>query len=194
MKKLLLFLAQGFEELEAGVFTDVFGWSREVGYEPVQVTTVGLRDLIQCTWNFQVKPQSLLNDLDIAEFDGLAIPGGFEEHGFYEDAYNERFLQLIRDFNAAGKPIAAVCVGALPIGKSGVLKGRNATTYHLNNGHRRKQLAEFDVNVLDERIVVDQNIITSTGPATALDVAFNLLKMMTSGENVKKVKYEMGFE
>ena len=44
-KKVLLFLAQGFEEYEAGVFTDVIGWSRVFGNEPVDVITSGLRPL-----------------------------------------------------------------------------------------------------------------------------------------------------
>lgn len=113
---------------------------------------------------------------------------------FYEDAYNEDFLNLIREFDKAGKIIASICVGALPVGKSGVLVGRNATTYNLSNGKRQKQLSEFGANVLgDEPIVVDKNIITSYNPSTALDVAFKLLELLTSKENCAKVKNLMGF-
>ena len=79
----------------------------------------------------------------VNEYEALAIPGGFEEYGFYEKAYDERFLELIREFHSKRKIIASICVGSLPIGKSGVLKNRVATTYHLNNGYRQKQLAEF---------------------------------------------------
>ena len=49
-KKVLLFLAQGFEEYEASVFTDVFGWSRAFGIEPVDLITTGLRSEIKCKW------------------------------------------------------------------------------------------------------------------------------------------------
>ena len=56
MKKVLLFLADGFEAYEAAVFTDVMGWSRAEGTEPVQLTTTGLRPELQCTWNLRVKP------------------------------------------------------------------------------------------------------------------------------------------
>ncbi|MBN2039738.1 MAG: DJ-1/PfpI family protein [Spirochaetes bacterium] len=193
MKKVILFLAQGFEEYEAAAFTDVFGWTGICGTEPVELITVGLRNKIKCTWNFTVEPQLLLQDVKPEEFDALAIPGGFQKKGFYDDAYDERFLELIRDFDSAGKFIASVCVGALPIGKSGVLKGRKGTTYHLTNGFRRKQLMEFGVDVLDEHMVIDDNIITSTGTATAIDVAFSLLEMLTSKENVIKVKEGMAF-
>ena len=49
IKKVLLFLAQGFEEYEASVFTDVIGWSRVCGKEPVDLITTGLRSEIRCT-------------------------------------------------------------------------------------------------------------------------------------------------
>jgi 4-methyl-5(b-hydroxyethyl)-thiazole monophosphate biosynthesis len=192
-KKVLLFLAQGFEEYEAAVFTDVIGWSRVFGTEPVDLLTTGLRPSIKCTWNFIVHPELDFNKIKINDFDALAIPGGFEKAGFYEDAYDERFLKLIREFDNENKIIASVCVAALPVAKSGVLKNRKATTYDLLDGIRRKQLAEFGAFVIDEKIVIDKNIITSTGPSTAVDVAFTLLEMLTDKENVNAVKKYMRF-
>lgn len=192
-KKVLLFLARGFEEYEASVFTDVMGWSRAYGKEPVDLITTGLRTEIKCTWNFIVKPEIDFNKIEVGDYDALAIPGGFEKAGFYEDAYDERFLNLIREFDKQGKIIASVCAGAMPVGKSGVLEGRNATTYDLLDGFRRKQLSEFGANVQNNRVVVDQNIITSTGPSTGLDVAFSLLEMLTDKENLDLVKKYMRF-
>jgi 4-methyl-5(b-hydroxyethyl)-thiazole monophosphate biosynthesis len=185
-KRVLLFLAQGFEEYEASVFTDVLGWSRVYGLEPIDVITTGLRAEIKCTWNLIVKPEIEFDKIKAGDFDALAIPGGFEKSGFYQDAYDERFLDLIREFDKEGKIIASICVAALPIGKSGVLKGRN--------GLRRKQLSDFGAKIQNERLVIDRNIITSTGPLTGLDVAFKLLEMLTSEENVDLVKRYMRFE
>lgn len=85
-------------------------------------------------------------------------------------------------------------MAALPVGKSGVLKNRKATTYHLKNGKRQRQLSEFDVNVVNEPIVVDKNIITSYCPETAPHVAFKLLEMLTSKEQMDEVKLVMGFK
>jgi 4-methyl-5(b-hydroxyethyl)-thiazole monophosphate biosynthesis len=192
-KKVLLLLAQGFEEYEAGVFTDVIGWSRVFGTEPVDLITCGLRPELKCTWNLTVKPEMGFDKINVNDFDALAIPGGFENAGFYEDAYDERFLNLIQEFDKQGKIIASVCVAAMPIGKSGVLKGRNATTYDLLDGLRRKQLAEFGAVIQDESMVIDKNIITSTGPSSGLDVAFMLLEMLTNSENVAAVKKYMRF-
>lgn len=194
MKKVLLLLANGFEAVEASVFTDVIGWNKSDGDGTTDLITVGIRENLKCTFNFTVIPEMHISEVNIDEFDALAIPGGFEEAGFYEDAYSEDFLNIIREFDRAGKIIASICVGALPIGKSGILVGRNATTYNLSNGKRQKQLSEFGVNVLgDEPIVVDKNIITSYNPSTAFDVAFNLLELLTSKENCVNVKKQMGF-
>jgi len=192
-KKVLLFLAQGFEAYEASAFTDVFGWSRESGLESVDMITTALRPTIKCYWNLIVQPEMAFDQINVDDFDALAIPGGAGEAGFYEDAYDERFLDLIREFDKKGKHIAAICVGALPIGKSGVLKNRNATTWDLNEGARRKQLADFGANVLDKQMVIDKNIITSTGPATSIDVAFQLLEMLTDIQNVNEIKRNMRF-
>jgi len=193
MKNVLLLLAQGFEEYEASVFTDVIGWSRFCGTEPVDLITTGLRNELKCTWNFTVKPELDFTKINVTDYDALAIPGGFEEAGFYEDAFDEKFLNLIKQFDNQGKIIAAICVAALPVAKSGVLKNRNATTYDLLNGKRRKELADFGAIVKDENIVIDENIITSTGPSTAIEVAFILLELLTDKENVKTVKKYMRF-
>lgn len=194
MKKVLLLLANGFEAVEASVFTDVIGWNKLEGDGNTDLVTVGIREKLKCTFNFTVIPEISISEVKIDEFHALAIPGGFEEAGFYEDAFSEDFLNLIREFDKAGKIIASICVGALPIGKSGVLAGRNATTYHLGNGQRQKQLADFGANVLgNEPIVIDINIITSYNPSTAFDVAFTLLELLTSKENCNHVKKLMGF-
>jgi protein deglycase len=192
-KKVLLLLANGFEAYEASVFTDVLGWNEYEGDGSTLLVTCGLHQQLKCTWGFSVMPEMHLSEIDVADFDALAIPGGFEEAGFYIDAYNEAFLSLIREFDQAGKYIASICVGALPIGKSGVLAGRKGTTYHLNGGLRQRQLAEYGVEILNQPVVIDRNIITSSCPSTALDVAFSLLEMLTSAENCRKVKHLMGF-
>lgn len=192
--KTLVFLLKGFETMEFSVFVDVLGWARnDFGYD-VPVVTGGFQEKVVSTFNIPVLVDKTLEDISVDDFDALAIPGGFEEFGFYEEAYNERFLNLIREFDARGKIIATICVAALPVGKSGVLKGRKATTYHLRDAYRQKQLKEFQVDVVNEPIVVDKNIITSYCPETAPGVAFKLLEMLTSTEEMEQVKQAMGFQ
>ncbi len=191
--KTLLFLAKGFETMEFSPFIDVMGWARnDYGYD-VPVVTCGFQKEVVSTFNIPVLVEKTIEEIDVNDYDALAIPGGFEEFGFYEEAYNESLLNLIREFDKSGKIIATVCVGVLPVGKSGVLKGRKATTYHLKDFYRQKQLQEFGVIVVNEPIVVDKNIITSYCPETAAGVAFKLLEMLTSAEQMEAVKRAMGY-
>lgn len=193
MKKILLLLANGFEAYEASVFTDVLGWNQLEGDGTTEVITAGIRPHLQATWNFNVTPEKLVQDLNLEEFDALAIPGGFEEAGFYEEAFSEIFSKIIRHFNQYKKPIASICVASLALAHSGVLYGRKATTYSHPTSIRMAQLASYGVHVSTERIVVDEHIITSSNPGTAIDVAFLLLEMLTSKENTEKVRDLMGF-
>lgn len=193
MKRVLILLSEGVEAFEAAAFTDVLGWANTFGAEPIDAVTAGVRLRLKCAFGFEVIPNALLSEVDLTTFDALAVPGGFEAAGFYRDAYSENFLEVIRTFADQGKPIASICVGALPLGKSGILRGRPATTYHLLEGKRRKQLAEMGAEVIDGQLVRDQNVITSTSPATAVDVAFTLLEQLTTRENVEHIRSIMGF-
>jgi 4-methyl-5(b-hydroxyethyl)-thiazole monophosphate biosynthesis len=192
-KKVLVFIAKAFEIMEFSVFIDIFGWARVDYGHNLFVDTCGFTDKVISTFNIPVMVDKTIGEINVDEYDALAIPGGFGEFGFYEEAYDERFLDLIKEFNTKGKIIATVCTGALPLGKSGILKNRKATTYHLNNGYRQKELKEFGVNIVNEPIVVDGNIITSYCPETAPNVAFELLKMLTSEEEMTVIKKAMGF-
>jgi len=192
--KVLLFCCKGFETMEFAPFVDVMGWARNDHSMEVEVVTAGFTKTVVSTFGIPVLVDKTYEEIDISEYDALAIPGGFEEFGFYEDAYDERFLNLIREFDSAHKYIASICVGALPVGASGVLKGRKATTYHLGDGRRQKQLSEFGVEVIpDQSVVIDQNIITSFCPETAPHVAFSLLEMLVGKEKAGIVATAMGF-
>lgn len=192
--KVLLFCNKGFETMEFAPFVDVFGWAGNDYLYDIDVITCGFTETVISTFGIPITVDKTIDQIAVDEYDALAIPGGFEEFGFYEEAYNEKFLELIREFDKKGKYIASICVGALPIGKSGVLTNRNATTYHLKDGYRQKQLAEFGVNVLpDQRIVVDKNIITSFCPETAARVAFELLSCLVGSEKAKVVAKAMGY-
>ena len=194
MKKILVFLAKGFETMEFSVFIDVLGWARNDYGQNIMVDTCGFTSKVISTFNVPVLVDKTIDEINVDDYEAIAIPGGFEEFGFYEEAYDEKFLELIKEFDSKGKIIASVCVGALPIAKSGVLRNRKATTYHLGNGQRQRQLKEFGVQLINEPIVIDKNIITSYCPETAAGVAFDLLQMLTSAEDMKVVKTAMGFK
>ena len=193
MKNVLLLLADGFEIYEAAVFFDVIGWNLVDGDGSTKTTICGLRKEINSTFGAKIIADITIDEMNVNDFDALAVPGGFNEYNFYEEAYSDAFLNVIREFNSQNKIIASICTGSLPIGKSGVLKNRFGTTYNKRNGVRQKTLAGYGVNVLNRSIVEDKNIITSWNPSTGFDVAFKLLEKLTNKENTKFVKSQMGF-
>jgi protein deglycase len=193
MKKILLLLAKGFEVLEASALIDVIGWNQLEGDGSTLLLTCGLCREIRSSFNQRFLVDVVVEEVDTRDFHALAIPGGFEEYGYYEDAYNEKFLELIRAFRSQGKPVASVCVGSLSLGRSGILQNKKGTTY-FKNPARQTELRNYGVHVLQEEIVIDDGIITSRGPSTAVEVAFVLLGMLTSKENANQVRMLMGFE
>lgn len=193
MKKVLLLLAEGFETFEASVFIDVIGWNLVDGDHSTELFTAGLKKEVKSSFNQRFIVDYLLDEIDIRSFDAVAIPGGFEEYDFYKDAYDERFLHLIREFKNEDKIVASICVGSLPVGKSGILVNKKGTTYNIKP-IRQQTLAGYGVQVVNEPIVVDDNIITSWNPSTAINVAFTLLEMLTTKENAGYIRKIMGFE
>jgi len=179
-KRVLLLLADGFEPLEAAGFTDVLGWANIDGDEPIELVSAGLRPRLRATFGFSVVPDALVSALDLDSFDALAVPGGFEGAGFYQDALSDEFLAVIRHFESRGKIVASVCVASLALGAAGILHGRRATTYHQVGGKRKAQLEGYGAQFVDEAIVIDGTLMTSTGPGTAIEVAFALLRDLTS--------------
>ncbi|HEX3043431.1 MAG TPA: DJ-1/PfpI family protein [Bacillota bacterium] len=193
MKKVLLLLAEGFEIYEASAFVDVIGWNLVDGDGTTELFTCGLRKEIKSSFHQKFIVDYTVDEIDCDKFSALAIPGGFSEYHFYEDAYDERFLNVIREFNRLGKIIASICVGALPVGKSGILTGRCGTTYNQKNGVRQEKLKEYGVQVLNRPIVMDGNVITSWNPSTAIEVALLLLEWLTSKEQANYIRNLMGF-
>ena len=191
MKKILLLLPNGFEILEASAFIDVMGWNLEEGDNSTKLYSCALRKEIKSSFNQKFTVDFLMNKVNVDSFDALVVPGGFKKYGYYEDVFKDAFLNIIRKFRSHNKIIASVCVGALPLVKSGVLKNKNATTY--NQAEYRQSLKNNGVFLSNEQIVIDDNLITSNGPSSAVEVAFILLEILTSKENTFKIRKLMGF-
>jgi len=193
MKKVLLLLANGFETYEASVFIDVMGWNLIDGDGTTTLESCGFTKVVNSSFGQRMIIDHLIDEISVDDYDALAIPGGFEEYNFYDDAYDDKFSEIIREFKKQDKIIASVCVGSLAIGKSGVLTGKKGTTYSLKP-KRQEALRSFNVNVINEPIVEDDNIITSWDPSTAIEVALILLEKLTSKENAEYIRSIMGFK
>jgi protein deglycase len=194
MKRVALLLPGGVEILEAAAFFDVLGWASLEGSEAIEVVTVGLDREVVSTFGMRLLPDALIDDIDPSTFDALAVPGGFEEYGYYEQVFSQQVVDLIRAFDCRDKPIASICVGALPLAHAGVLEGRRATTYHLGDGRRRRQLAGYGCELVDASVVQDGRVLTSTAPSSAVEVALALLELLTDHDNAARVRALMGFD
>lgn len=191
--KVLLFLPKGFEHMESSVFIDVLGWARHTFSQDVQLVTAGFTKTVVSTFGVPVVVDMLIDEISADDYDALAIPGGFPEFGFLEEAHDERFLDLIREFDRKKKLIASVCMAGISVGKSGILEGRRATTYHLCGSPKIEMLKGYGADTVRERVVVDGNVITSCGPETAVWVAFQLLEMLAGPSAANQVKTAMGY-
>jgi 4-methyl-5(b-hydroxyethyl)-thiazole monophosphate biosynthesis len=193
VKKILMVLANGVEPMEMAAFTDIIGWANLLGEEKIELVIAGLREQITSTFDLVIRPNHMLSDLDLSEFDALALPGGFEPSGYYEDAFSEPYIETIKHFVNSEKLVASVCVSSLSLGRAGVLHNRKATIYHQLGGRRKQQLLETGAEFIDRPIVRDRNIITSSGPGTASEVAFLMIEILTSKSNSDNIRKIMRF-
>ena len=190
-KRVLILLSNGFEVMEAGCFTEVFGWASIYGDVKFDQLSVGLRSPVTTTFGFDVLPEKLLNDVNVDEFDALVLPGGFADAGFYEEALSKPFIDVIRNFDKRQAPIAAVCVSALSLAAAGILNGRRATIYHQIGGKRKAELENYGAVFVDKPMVVDGNVMTSTGPGTGIELALKLLEVLTNSEFAQEIRSRM---
>lgn len=191
--KILVLCLHAFEMMEFSPFIDVMGWARDDYDCDIVVDTCGFQNVVTSTFGVKVQIDILVSKVRIDDYDALVIPGGFQEYGFYEEGYDKRTLQFIQAFYAKDKWIATVCVAAFVLAKSGILMHKKATTYHLRGGYKLRELADLGVHVVDERIVVDGKLITSSCPQSAPYVAFTLLEKLISREKMELVKEAMGY-
>lgn len=153
-KKVLLLAADLFEDMEL-----LYPLYR-LAEEAVQVTVAGL-DTSPVTGkkgHGPVPVDTTVDEVAADGFDALVIPGGFAPDKLRR---SERVLSLVRDFDAAGKPIAFIChAGWVPI-SARILPGRRATSV----GAIRDDMVNAGVEWLDEATVVDANLISARTPA-----------------------------
>lgn len=195
MKKILLLISKGSELLEISPFTDVFGWNNVVGSKDIEVITASFHSQIHATWNLTIIPEINLSQQtpDLSEFDAIVIPGGFGYRDFFHDMKLLKFKHIIQHFMENNKIIVGVCTGVIALGEAGAIKDRKATTYLYDNDRYFRQLFSYGAFPVRKNIVIDENIITVSGPKNSLDAAFLLLERLSSKENAQIVKFNMCF-
>ena len=197
MKKIAVFLFEGAELFEIATFTDVFGWNNIVGlkeFRDIKVETISYKESIKCTWGGELRVQKTITENNIEEFfnyDVIVVPGGFGKANFFKEKDNEIFKKLIKYFSENNKIIVAICSAVINLLETTHIKDKKVTTYLLDNKRYFNQLKNYNIIPVEEEIVIDNNLLTCSGPGNALELAFKLLEKLTSKENLMIVKENM---
>lgn len=190
--KVLLFLARGFEDLEAATILSVCGWTEYREDTPtVEVVTTGFHPVIEGRFGLRIERDAAMDSVDAGDYAALALPGGFHSHGF-DEAYDSRVHELARSIHGSGGVVATMCVGVLPVAEAGLLRGGTATTYPHSRYHDNPgRLRELGCRPTPGPVEVWNRIISCAGPAESLEVAYRLLESLIGPEAVAQVQHYM---
>lgn len=166
MKKTYLFLAEGFEEVEALTVVDLLRRAEIV------CTTVSVTGECKVTGShgITVFADRLFEDGTLSDADMLILPGGFP--GYKNLAEHTGLKDLLFSYNKKEKFIAAICGAPSVLGAYGLLEGRMATCYP---GMEAQLLG---ATCIKKKVVVDGHMITSRGVGTALDFAAAIIEKL----------------
>ena len=167
MSKALVFLAPGFEEIEAVTIIDVLRRAK------VNVTIAGLIEKpIEGAHKLHIVPEKSVESVLSQEYDAVVCPGG--SPGYINLRKDQRVIQIVKNTYAANKLVAAICAGPVILADAGVLKGKRCTIYP----GMENELLNGDGKPSQEDVVVDGKVVTSRGPATAMLFALKLVEML----------------
>lgn len=173
MKTSYLFLAPGFEEVEALTTVDLL---RRAG---IPVKTVSVIDYHEVTGahGIEINTDLELEEIKAAEVDAewLICPGGMP--GSQNLAESQRLCEMLIDYNKKGGRIAAICAApAVVLASLGLLNGREATCYP------GFEAACEGATMVNSRVVKSGNIITANGPSSAFDFAMAIVEETMGAE------------
>ncbi|OCR91708.1 DJ-1 family glyoxalase III [Campylobacter fetus] len=175
MMKVAVMLVDGFEEIEATTIIDVL---RRAG---IDAAFVGLNsDIAIGAHNVSMKADVEFNKVNFDDFDMIVLPGGLPGAEYL--AKSEKLQKVLKDFDEKGKFIGAICAAPWALKTAGVLR----ESYTCYPGFEKVVAKDGYTPNLD--VVIDKNIITSRGPATAMKFALELVKILEGDSKYTEVK------
>jgi cyclohexyl-isocyanide hydratase len=120
------------------------------------------------------------------QLDLVHVPGGFGQEALMDD---EEVLAWIRQQAAEARLLLSVCTGALVCGAAGLLKGRRATT-HWASMHL---LPFFGATAVNERVVVDGNIVFAAGVTAGIDGALRVAAELRGAEVAQSIQLQIAY-
>lgn len=176
MKRVLVPLAEGFEELEAMAAIDVL---KRAGIDVVVAGLPGT--IVKGRSGIKIVTDKRVDEIDHKSLDGIVLPGG--NPGYINLGKSKKVIEIINDLDKSKKMIAAICASPSILAKMGILDDKRATIYP---GMERDVPRPRTANV-----VTDGHIITSQGPGTSIDFALEIVKMLLGSSQAEKVRSEL---
>ena len=156
-KRVLILAADGFEQSE---LMDPKAALEAAGFETVVASSNPgeIKGWNNKNWGESVPVDALIADVNASDFDALLLPGGQMNPDILR--MDEAAVDLVEDFNDAGKPIAAICHGPWLLVEADIVEGRTVTSWP----SVRTDLTNAGANVVDQEVAIDGNLITSRKP------------------------------
>lgn len=179
MKKAYVFMANGFEDIEAIGTIDIL---RRGGVDVKTISITG-SNAVESAHGIIIVADLMIEEADFSDADAMVLPGGLpgatnlNEHNGVRDALVTQAEQ--------GKIVAAICAAPLVLGSLGLVKGKRATCYP--GFETYLEGAEYT----HELCTVDGNITTGEGPGATFDFAYALLSQLVGNETVAQLQEGM---
>ncbi len=179
--KVLIVATDGFEEWE------LFGPREILEKRGAEIVLASPRlEPIQATVHDDpgktIRPDLTVDQARADDFDALILPGGVRNPDALRT--NPKAIQLVKDFAAQGKPVAAICHGPWLLVEANLLRGRTATSWV----SIRTDLRNAGADVVDEAVVVDGNIVTSRQPDDVEPFTDAVIKLIENASDVREIE------
>ena len=185
MAKVYVFLADGFEDVEALIPIDVL---RRGGVEVVTVSTTEF-PLVESAHGVNIEADIQFEQSDYEDADLIMLPGGMP--GASNLFAHEGVCKVVMDQFAAGKKVAAICAApAVVLAQLGILDGKKATCYP----GFEKVLKEAGATYTGDLFTADGNVTTGEGPAAAFPYAYELLAQLVDKKTSDQIAEGMRFK
>lgn len=181
-----ILLANGYETIEALAVVDML---KRAG---IPITMVSMNDTLSVitAHDIEMKADVLFTDVNISSDDMIILPGGMP--GTVNLENNNELCSILREHNAKGGKLAAICAAPRILGKLGILEGKRACCYPGNED----QLSNAIVSM--KAVESDRNCITSRGMGTALQFGAAIIEMLsdkaTADSVLEKIQYNTSEE
>ena len=171
-----LFLAEGFEEIEALTTVDL---CRRAGI-PLSTVAIGESMDVEGSHHIVVKADRLFGETDFSDAEMLVLPGGGKGTDNLEA--HEPLMQLLKKSAVEGKRISAICAAPRILGRHGLLKGKKAVCYP----GFEKDLEGAEV--VQEPAVAAGNIITGRGMGCSIEFGLLIVEALAGKEKAEELK------